>query len=215
MTYCPPKLAEKNKSEINSAHSYRTLMGEVDWNRLHPAIKQRFEEKVSDSVTYSGVMRNVYLSFAGKVLAQVCRLIGTPLALYEGNDVPMTVNVYPDQKQNGMTWDRFYHYPTKPVNRVKSTKCILKDEGLVELVGFGFGMKLKVYEKEHAMYFESTEFFLLVGNKKLVIPDWLTPGKTLVYQRALDDQRFEFGLDVTHKWLGKVFHQVGEFVARN
>lgn len=208
MTKAPPKI--KN---IENKSGYRALVGENGWRKIHPAIQERFSEKIHQVVTYRGVMKEVYLSFAGKIFAHICRLIGTPLALYEGKDVPMEVKVYPNEKLKGMTWDRFYHYQNKPVNRVASTKCILPEGGLVEMVGFGFGMKLDVFEKNNAIVFESEEFFWKLGNKKIRIPNWMTPGKTTVRQIAINNKEFEFRLSVTHPFLGEVYRQIGVFKA--
>ena len=81
----------------------------------------------------------------------------------------------------------------------------------MELVGMGFGMQLKLYEDKGALCFESTRFFCQMGKIRIPIPDLITPGKTVVAQRALDDEHFEFSLHVTHQWLGKVFEQIGTF----
>ena len=188
-------------------------MGESAWSKLHPDIQKRFSEDAHATVQYNGVMQRVDASLAGKLLAQCCRLIGTPLAVHTGRDLPIEVKVYPDSALNGMTWDRFYHFEGKKVNRVKSTKCIRENEGLVEMVGYGFGMHLDVYEQDQTIVFESTRFFWQLGKFKLYIPNLLSPGKTLVRQKALANNQFEFRLDVTHKLLGKVFSQVGVFKA--
>ncbi|MFL0797254.1 MAG: DUF4166 domain-containing protein [Cellvibrionaceae bacterium] len=206
MTKNPPKL------QIAEKFDYRSLLGNPAWERLHPAIRRRFSSATSKkSVTYKGVMETVYLSRAGALLAQLCRVIGTPLALYNGQDIPMEVKVYPDENLNGMAWDRFYYYSDKPVNRVKSIKCILANEGLVEVVGFGFGMHLKIFEKNSALYFESTRFFWQFKNVRVYIPDILTPGKTTVWQAAVSEYKFRFSLKVIHPLLGKVFWQTGIF----
>ena len=191
---------------------YRKLIGERDWGRLHPDIQKRFSlANAHRCVTYRGIMSVVYLSFAGKLLAQLCRLIGTPLALYSERNVAMEVRVYPDRKLQGMTWDRFYHYAGKKMNRVRSTKCILPKTGMVEVVGFGFGMHLSVYEQDRAIVFESKRFFWQLGDLKVAIPSLLTPGKTIVKQQALNAGRFRFSLNVNHALLGRVFYQVGDF----
>jgi len=191
---------------------YRSLLGDDAWARLHPDIQTRFSiEHAHLSVTYRGVMQQVYLSFAGKLLAQLCRLIGTPLALCCGTDIPIEVKVYPDSTLQGMTWDRYYHYPNKKINRVKSTKCIQADNRLIEVIGSGFGMYLDVYEKNSALYFESTRYFLQLGRSKIPIPALLTPGKTIVSQSVMSDGRFEFRLNVVHPVLGRVFKQYGYF----
>ncbi len=192
---------------------YQRLMGLDEWARLHPAIQKRFSTQLNQKVVYKGIMKEVYLSSAGKLLAQCCRLIGNPLALYSAKSVPVEVRVYPNEKLNGMTWDRFYQYENHAVNRVKSTKCKMKNDQLVEMVGFGFGMELEVFEENHKIVFESHRFFWNIGKISLSIPDWLSPGKTIVSQRALDNEQFEFKLDVTHSLLGKVFKQSGIFKA--
>ncbi|MDH5355672.1 MAG: DUF4166 domain-containing protein [Gammaproteobacteria bacterium] len=192
--------------------SYPSLLGGEAWSRLHPDIRKRFSPTYAyRSVTYRGVMQLIYLSRAGKLLAQVCRLIGTPLALYAGTDVPIEVKVYPDTALNGMTWDRFYLYPHKKVNRVKSTKCIQKDNRLIEVVGAGFGMYLNTYERNSAIYFESTQYFLQLGGVRIPIPDLLTPGRTTVSQSVRNNGCFEFRLEVVHPLLGLVFKQCGDF----
>ena len=192
--------------------SYRSLIGEKGWRRLHPDIQRRFSDNsVHSEVTYMGVMEVIYLSFFGKLLAQLCRIIGTPLALYSGKNIPMKVNVYHDEKLKGMTWDRFYFYPNRSMNRVKSTKCIRKNTGLIEVVGFGFGMYLKVYEQNSAIVFESTRFFWQIGSLKITIPPLLTPGKTTVKQQASDDGSFRFSLDVIHPIFKQVYYQTGIF----
>ncbi|MFT6908055.1 MAG: hypothetical protein ACJAS1_004743 [Oleiphilaceae bacterium] len=192
--------------------SYRSLIGEKGWYRLHPDIQRRFTVNSAHSeVTYTGVMDVIYLSFFGKLLAQLCRIIGTPLALYSGKNIPMEVNVYHDVKLKGMTWDRFYSYPNRSMNRVKSTKCIRNNTGLIELVGFGFGMHLKVFEQNNSIVFKSTRFFWQIGSLKITIPRFLTPGTTTVKQQALDGGSFRFSLDVIHPIFKQVYYQTGVF----
>jgi len=198
---------------FDDSFNYPDLLGKQAWQNLHPAIQKRFSVKAHEAVTYKGEMSQVFASFTGKVLAQVCRIIGTPLALHTGKNIPVEVKVYPNNKLGGMTWDRFYHFSKKAVNRVKSTKCLQENTGLVEMVGCGFGMELNAFEKESAIYFESTRFFWQMGKFKIIIPDLLSPGKTVVSQKALNDKQFRFRLDVTHALLGKVFKQVGIFEA--
>jgi len=204
---------KRGDANLDNVLDYRTLLGKSQWRNLHPTIQKRFLEKACDKTTYRGVMSEIVLSGFGKLFAQLCRLIGTPLALYEGKNVPMTVNVYPDEKWGGMTWDRFYHYQHKPENRIRSTKCLLPQEGLVEMIGCGFGMQLKVSQQNGAIKFESDGYFVQLRNFKLKIPDIFAPGKTTVTQTAISDKKFEFKLIVEHRLLGLVYKQVGIFSA--
>lgn len=211
MSTNPPKFKLQEIEMNNELQSYPSLLGKQNWSRLHPDIQKRFGEEVHQPVTYQGMMSEIYASSFGKLLAQLCRLIGTPLATHSGIDVPTMVKVYPNSKLKGMTWDRFYAFENKPVTRVKSAKCIQEKVGLVEMVGFGFGMELDVSVKGGGIYFESQRFFWQKGKVKFIIPKLLTPGKTVVSQNALANGSFEFRLDVTHPILGQVFKQIGVF----
>lgn len=203
----PPRVGD-----IYVTPSYRFLLGERSWKKLHPDIRERFSENnVHREVTYRGVMEEVYASKFGKILANIFRVIGSPLAIHSGTNIPTTVRVYSNEKLGGMTWDRFYFFPDDKVDRVKSTKCIRQSSGLIEVVGFGFGMFLKLSEKNRALNFESQGFFWGFGRVKIAIPDLLTPGKTTVTQSAERNNRFKFTLDVEHKFFGKLFRQVGYF----
>lgn len=212
MTGNPPNKVNIAPSGSINAANYESLLGRSAWLRLHPDIRSRFcDSHAHLTVLYRGVMRQVFMSFAGRLLAHLCRLIGTPLALYNGHDVPIDVHVYADTNVGGMTWDRYYFFRNRKVNRVKSTKCITADTGLMEIVGSGFGMFLTVSEQNGALCFESTRFFFSIGNKKITIPHLFTPGKTTVKQTVLANGRFRFTLTVNHPLLGLVFYQDGEF----
>ena len=202
----------QEQNECKKNKGYRELLGDKAWFNLHPDIRERFSEENSHNVRiYSGVMEEVYLSFMGKIIAHLCRLIGTPLALYQANNVPTIVKVYPDSETKGIVWDRYYIYEGRRINRVKSAKCLLPEGGLIEKVGFGFGMHLKVSEENGALCFRSTEFFWQLGRLRLRIPDIISPGKTTVCQEALSEHRFRFKLEVVHPIVGKLYWQMGVF----
>ena len=193
-------------------NDYRSLLGESTWNDLHPHIRHRFSlEYLHRPVTYTGVMERVYLSPAGKLLAQLCRLIGTPLALHSATDVQMHVDVYPDEKRGGIVWERHYLYRHSRPDRVISTKRIYPTCGLVELVGGGFGMYLAISVLDKAIVFRSSEYFWQIGKSRITLPTFMSPGTTTVVQKAFDDGRFQFTLDVDHFLFGKVCQQHGIF----
>jgi len=193
-------------------NDYRSLLGEVAWYDLHPHIQHRFSlDYLHRPVTYAGVMERVYLSPAGKLLAQLCRLIGTPLALHSARDVQMRVDVYADEKRGGIAWERHYLYRDFRPDRVISTKRIYPALGLVELIGGGFGMYLAISVLDRAIVFQSDRYFWQIGKTRITLPGLLSPGTTTVMQKAFDDGRFQFTLDVDHSLLGKVCQQRGIF----
>ncbi|HEY7687806.1 MAG TPA: DUF4166 domain-containing protein, partial [Dongiaceae bacterium] len=84
--------------------AFRRLLGEAGWRSLAPAIRARFAAKPlpGQAVEYAGRMAAVRASPLGRVFAQLCRLVGTPIAPYTGEDVPISVFVYRDDDGDGV-----------------------------------------------------------------------------------------------------------------
>ena len=57
----------------------RRLIGEPQWLSLPAAVRARFAEHAA-SAEYQGTFDEIRASFAGKLLATCCRLLGTPVA---------------------------------------------------------------------------------------------------------------------------------------
>ena len=188
-------------------------MGARDWWRLPPAIRNRFERlSVKQSETlYRGVMSIVSCNLAGKLLAQLSRLIGTPLAPYRGRDIATEVAVYPAPKKNGKVWERCYAFPGRVPLSVKSTKILDTNAQLLEVVGANFGMELRVFEEHRALQFVSKRYFWEGFGHRFYLPDLLTPGQAHVSHTDLGDGAFRFQISIMHPLLGETFFQVGDF----
>ena len=201
MTRQPPKVS-----------GYRLLLGEVAWQRLDPAVRARFDDSdKARNARYDGIMYVVRGSWLGRLLAQLCRLIGAPLALRQERNVQMRVRVYPDERQGGLVWDRIYRYRFHRPDRVRSTKRLDIRDGLMECVGGGFGMLLRVTETAGGITFTSTGYFWRLGRWRVPLPSLLTPGTTTVHQQDLGGGQFRFTLEVLHPLLGEMFYQNGVF----
>ena len=77
------------------APTYRSLLGDVAWQRLDPAIRARFGDDCSKRSFY-GLMGTVRLSPAGRVLAVLARLFGTSLCPRTGGDLVTMIDVEGD-----------------------------------------------------------------------------------------------------------------------
>ena len=98
----------------------RQLIGESSWFSLPSAVRARFAAHAS-SARYEGVFDEVRASFAGKLLAMCCRLLGTPVAPFTGTNVPATVNVF-TTRDGGTGWQRIYRFPGREPCVVESIK---------------------------------------------------------------------------------------------
>ncbi len=193
---------------------YRTLLGEAAWRRLAPAVRLRFGLKPGPGETfrYEGVMAEVRCSRAGWLLAQLCRVIGTPLAPYRGRDVPTIVEVVPE-RGGGLLWRRVYSFAGRGPVTVSSVKRPDGDGGLLEAVGGGFAMELEVFERDGRLHFMSRRYFWQLGPLRLPLPAALAPGLLHVVHGDEGDGRFRFTLSTVHPWLGETFYQDGVFRA--
>lgn len=192
---------------------FARLVGADGWHRLPEAIRRRFAHApaIGAMQTYAGTMEVVECSRAGFALAQLCRLIGTPFAPFPGTGVPVTIRLSADGTGRGIVWDRIYRYAGRPPVLVRSTKQAASDGGLLEVVGGGFGMAVRVYELDAALHFESQRYFWRCAGRRLPLPDTLTPGAAHVVHTDLGDGRFRFEMTFTHPRRGVLFRQDGIF----
>jgi hypothetical protein len=92
-----------------------------------------------------------------------------------------------------------------------SVKKATDAEGLIECVGGGMGMWLRLSERAGALHFRSTGYFCALRRWRLALPDWLTPGALTVVHRDEGGGRFRFVISVVHPLLGETFFQDGVF----
>lgn len=198
---------------VTRDHSYRTILGAAAWDRLKPEVRERFSAKPrrGKAIRYAGVMETVEWSFMGWLFAQVCRLIGTPLAPYRGKNVPMEIELVPDKKLQGVAWNRRYVFSPSREFTVRSTKCQVRNGEFIEHIGRGFSMRLELSEQNGDLVFTSTAYKLAVAGRNFRIPSLLTPGVATVTHEQLTGDRFRFTLSVDHSLLGRTIYQDGEF----
>jgi len=193
--------------------SFQRLLGELAWRRLALAIRERFRWKpaAGAEIRYVGEMAVVRSSAIGWALAQLCRLIGTPLAPHRGTHVPVTVTLSLDADGAGVVWRRVYRFPGRRAVACVSVKKSTAADGLIECVGGGIGMWLRLSERAGALHFRSTGYFWAVGRWRVALPDWLTPGALHVAHSDEGEGRFRFRISVVHPLLGETFFQDGVF----
>jgi hypothetical protein len=194
--------------------SFRAILGEFSWRRLPEAVRRRFAWKPAPGrdIVYVGSMLEVNATRIGWLAAQLCRLVGTPIAPYRGTDVPVTVHLRLDADGHGIVWERIYHFPGRgPVRCVSVKKAV--DGGLVEVVGRRIGMRLALGERHGELHFRSTGYFWQTRRRRVALPAWLTPGEMHVVHADLGAGRFRFRISVTHRLFGRILYQDGIFAA--
>lgn len=209
---CPARLPIRVAVADHPARvDVRKLLGEAAWLSLPAATRARFAEHAGDT-GYSGSFETVRASLAGKLLAALCRLIGTPVAPFTGENVPATVHVVAT-RDGGMAWQRIYQFPGREPCFVESIKRLSREGTLIEALPAGLRMALDVYARDGVLHFVSNAYYFDIGPLRIVLPDWLPPGVTHVEHIDLGGGAFRFTMRVRHRWLGEVFYQTGCFRA--
>ncbi len=195
-----------------AAPDFQQLLGQAAWRRLPARVRRRFAPHASACRTvYRGRMSAVRASRAGRVLAQLCRLLGTPLAPHRGKHVPVSVHVFDLPGARGTVWERRYHFPHRSPVAIRSIKRLDRDGMLLEVLGAGLRMRLRVYEADGELHFLSVRYFVELLGLRVALPAWFPPGTTHVVHRDEGGGLFRFILSIQHPWFGEMFYQEGVF----
>ena len=194
---------------------YRALLRGA-WADLPAATRARFERH---DATYAGTME-LHATTAGRWVARLCALVGSPLPPPHDRPLATTVCVAPDGATGGSRWTRCYAFPTKLVC-VTSVKALDADGALVERLALGLRMRLTLSVRDGALCFDSNGYYIECcgfawrGRRRcawrLPLPAWFLPGRTCVAHHDLGGGRFRFTMTIRHALLGDLFHHDGVF----
>jgi hypothetical protein len=204
-----PQRAATRASADHPGPDFQALLGPSAWSQLPEAVRDRFASPPPGvEIRYPGQMV-VRASPVGWLIAQACRLFGTPLAPWTGSRVPVEVTVF--REGPALVWDRLYRFAGRAPVLVRSRKIIDARDGLLEVVRGGLGMALTVSPIENGLAFRSRHYFLTLGRTRIPLPPLLTPGEATVIHRDLGQGRFQFSLAFVHPWFGQTLFQEGVF----
>jgi Domain of unknown function (DUF4166) len=192
---------------------FRALLNTESWASLPAVVRKRFSKRLAGtgSVVYKGEVVHTHMNGMGMLLAQATRLIGGPLPLSRDERVPAVVTVTEDPATHGQFWSRHYNRHAGFPQVIHSSKRFQGTTGLEEYVGGGVGMALRIEVEAGALLFKSAYYFLMLGKRRLRLPQWLSPGNLTVTHRAIDARKFEFILHVEHPVFGTLVHQLAVF----
>jgi hypothetical protein len=192
---------------------FRALLGEAAWAALPQATRARFGKRIADcrAALYAGDIVECRMSLAGRILAQVARLIGGPLPLSRDADLPAMVAVTEDAAKGGQIWTRVYGRRRGVPQVINSCKRFAGPTGLEEHIGRGFGIALRVEVENGALHFIGDHYFFAALGLRLRLPRWLAPGRLVVSHIDCNHGLFAFMLVLTHPWFGEMIRQTAMF----
>jgi hypothetical protein len=195
---------------------FRAMLGEAAWAELPAAVRARFDAASHAAPReYPGAMQ-VRMNWLGRLFAQACRAVGSPLAPRPSEGVPVRV-VVRREPTGGVSWERIYAYPGRTPLSIVSMKLAAADGALLEVTRGGIGMRLTLGVEAGALVFRSTAYFWRIGPLGRLgpwlapLPDLLTPGRCTVVHRDLGGDRFHFALSFRHPLAGETIVNAGDF----
>ena len=203
------RLAPVNDNHLGDIR-FRKLLGAKDWNSLPADVRARFSKRVKggESTIYKGYVIRTEMNRAGRLFANMLRIVGAPLPLDRHNaDAPAIVTVTEDADYQGQFWSRQYGNEHGFPQIIQSSKQFSGPTGLEEYIGYGIGMTLRLAVEDEALAFYSDRYFLRVMGRRLLLPKWLSALALRVGHADHGDGWFEFSLELEQPWFGKLMDQ--------
>lgn len=207
-----PIFAKAQRGELIDLR-FRALIGAEAWDGLPALVQKRFSKRLSANAValYKGRVVRTEFSRAGWMFAQALRLIGAPLPISRDSDVPAVVSVSEDHRSGGQVWSRLYARRCGFPQVIHSAKRFAGITGLEEYIGRGIGMALRVEAMPDGLRFVSDHYFLLLGGRRIRLPRFAEPGRTVVEHHDLGHGVFAFNLALAHPILGRLVEQYAVF----
>ncbi|GAA6212298.1 hypothetical protein NBRC116602_20390 [Hyphomicrobiales bacterium 4NK60-0047b] len=187
---------------------YPILLGD-QWGTLPQSIQKRFVKWTQNRkvILYQGRLLETRFSKLGRLLSSFCWLIGNPLPDKSNIRGPATVIVRECRKTNGQIWTRIYPRKKNVPQVIQSLKRFEGETGLEEMITKSIGIALTLEATPNRLNFISDHYFVKLGNRRIKIPAFLTPGRLCVSHKEAGPKRFRFSLTLTHKFWGELIFQ--------
>ena len=134
---------EEERADLRDLR-FCALLGAAAWSRLPATVRARLQQ--ASRIRCGGDLcrhhRRQPPDAAGRLLAELCRLIGGPLPLDADVGVPAVVTVTEDGTSGGQFWTRMYGRLRGFPQVIHSSKRFAGPTGLEEYLGRGFGIAL-------------------------------------------------------------------------
>lgn len=181
------------------------------WERLGEVVRRHYDVTpgTDAAVVMNGIM-SVRHSRAAYPFLLVGRLIGALIAR-RGENIPVCVRNWCRPGSPAMHWHRTFRFPGLEPVVFASRMEYLESNEIIEYVGFGLGVRMRLTEEEGALVYTSRGYLWNPGPFRLPLPDWLFLGKAQIREAPVDSQRFQVEFSMRHPLLGETFGYSGEF----
>lgn len=180
------------------------------WAGLAPVIRQHYQlDQGGRAISVSG---DLQVQFPNSVwlLIRLLRIFGALIDL-RGEQLAVRVDKWTAECSNVLFWRRV-------ATSRQGQRCVFESHmkygqanELIEFIGFGLGVRLRVSACDGDLIYQSTGYVWQVRNRMIRLPDWLTPGQASIIEQAVDERRFALKFQIHHPFFGLVYAYQGIF----
>lgn len=192
---------------------FRKVLG-PEWGKLHPDIQRRFAKnpQPGQALLYDGRLSELRASRIGKLIGFISKpFIQGALIPYDDSGFPVDIQVYGKPGSAHIYKQRIYMLNGRKPIRFTSYMAESESGEVLEYVGLGLGMKLKLHVADGNLHFTSDGYFWDMLGWRIPLPGVLTPGKTYLRHCNEAPNRFNIRIEIRHLLFGTTFVQAGVF----
>lgn len=207
-------LALQGKPKIQNSEFWPTLkpVFGADWDRLPEAIKKHYANRpYSNDITRVKGLMTITFSPLMKFLAPFLSFFNM-FAPAPGENIPVEVDYLSSPNDASFIFQRRFYYPkrTNPFE-FKTTLWQIKDNVIVDVLRFGFGIKMKYQYDGSKIQFIHSGYLLQLGKLRIPLPLTFILGKGYGEETPLSDSSFHFFLESVHPLFGRIIRYEGVF----
>src|SRR5690606_22278130 len=122
---------------------------------------------------------------------------------YVGHDVPVDIIVSTHSDRAGVFKQRTYFFPGKKPFTFNSRMLMGGNGELLEYVGAGLGMKIRIEAKDGNLHFRDDGYFIELFGRRISLPRFLSPGNTYLVHKDMGEKKFHIMIDISHPLYGR------------
>jgi hypothetical protein len=183
-----------------------------NWHHLPPVIRRHYQLQ-DDHLTAIMVTGTMYVNYPKFVwpMLFITRLMGGLIDM-KGNNMSACVEKWiKADKPDTLFWKRTIHADNGKSTVFSSRMEYQQGNELIEFVGFGFGLYLKLTVENDMLVYRSNGHLWQIGNIKIPIPDVLFLGHATIIETALSDHSFDLDFKINHPLFGVTYSYGGVF----
>jgi hypothetical protein len=181
-----------------------------DWAALPPVIQRHYQITMpQQAITVTGNMNIDYPYWLTPVI-KLLRLFGALVDL-KGEGLAVQVKKWRQTDPAILHWQRHIQAADNKQCVFASRMAWQQDHELIELVGMGFGIRLKLSVEQGKLVYRSRGHLLQLGPLILPIPDSLLLGHAVITEQALSEDTFQLDFQIVHPLWGKTYCYGGIF----